>query len=138
MTYPLFCSISFCHCSGNFIMPSSQNFLSYWAKNSSRCLCSLQGLKYFSLREFCKNQSKWTSKDEISWWIKLQESELPSQAITALAGQLWNMCLVLSWWKIIHFLLTNSECFSSYAAFKLSNWEQYLELIVWFPKRNSQ
>ena len=33
----------------------------------------------------------------------------------------------------MRFLLTNSGCFSSSAAFSWSNWEQYLlELIVWF------
>ena len=48
-----------------------------------------------------------------------------------------SFCLViketcgLSWWKIMHFLFTNSGCFSSSAAFGWSNWEQYLlELIL--------
>ena len=46
--------------------------------------------------------------------------------------------LVLSWWKIMCFLLTNSRCFSSNAAFSRSNWEQYLlELIVWFSRSSS-
>ena len=37
-TYSHICSTTFCHFSGNFIIPSSQNFLSFWAKNCSRCL----------------------------------------------------------------------------------------------------
>ena len=43
--------------------------------------------------------------------------------------------LVLSWWKIMCFLLTKPACFSSSATFSWSNWEQYLlELIIWFSE----
>ena len=38
----------------------------------------------------------------------------------------------------MHFLFTNSGRFSMSAAFKWSNWEQYLlELTVWFSRRSS-
>ena len=36
--YSPFCSITFYYFSGNFIIPPSQNFLSYWAENCSRYL----------------------------------------------------------------------------------------------------
>ena len=43
--------------------------------------------------------------------------------------------LYLSWWKIMHFQLTNFGYFSLSAALSWSNWEQYLlELIIWFPE----
>ena len=46
--------------------------------------------------------------------------------------------LGLSWWKIMHFLFTNSGCFSSSAAFSWSDWEQYLlELILCSSRRSS-
>ena len=47
--------------------------------------------------------------------------------------------LTFYWWKIMHFLLTNSRCFSSSDAFSWSNWEQYLlELIIRFSRRSFQ
>ena len=47
--------------------------------------------------------------------------------------------LTFYWWKIMHFLLTNSRCLSSTAAaFSWSHREQYLlELIVWFSGKSS-
>ena len=50
--YSLFCcSTAFCHFSGNFVIPSSQNFLSLWAKNCSRCLLqSSRELNFFSIK----------------------------------------------------------------------------------------
>ena len=77
--YSPFCSTTFCHFSGNFIIPSSQNFLSFWAKNCSRCLLqSSKELKFFPLREFFKDLNKWKSEGA-------DESELPSQAVTVFA-----------------------------------------------------
>ena len=60
----------------------------------------------------------------------VDESELPSQAVTVLAIK--ETCgLVLSSWKILHFLLANSRRFLLSAAFSWSNLKQYLlELIV--------
>ena len=41
--YSPFCSTTFCHFSGNFIILCSQNFLSFWAKNCARCLLQSPG-----------------------------------------------------------------------------------------------
>ena len=47
--------------------------------------------------------------------------------------------LVLPWWMILHFLLTNSRRFSSSAAFSWFKWEEYLlELIVFLIDRICQ
>ena len=66
------------------------------------------------------------------------ESELPSQAVNGFAWSSKKRGLMLSWWEVMRFLLTNSGCFSSSAAFSSSNGEQYvLELTVWFSRRSS-
>ena len=70
-----FFSSTFCHFSGNSIIPSSQNFLSFWAKNCSRCLLqSSRELKFFPLREFFKDRNKWKSEGAMSGeygrWIR--------------------------------------------------------------------
>ena len=138
-TYSPFYSTTFCHFSGNFIISSSQNFLSFWAKNCSRCLLqSSRELKFFPLKEFCKDLNKWKSKGamsgEYSRWIRTSQPSCNSfyLVIKETCG------LALSWWKIMHFLLTNSGHFSLSAAFIWPNWEQYLlELIVWFSERSS-
>ena len=77
-TYSPFCSTTFCHFSGNFIIPSSQNLLSFWAKNCSRCLLqSSRELKFFSLSEFWKDRNKWKSKGAMSGeygrWIRISQ-----------------------------------------------------------------
>ena len=131
-------STTFCHFSGNLIIPSSQN-LSFWAKNCSRCLLqSSRELKYFPLREFCKDQNKWKSEGtmsgEYSRWIRTSQPRCNSFCLVIKE----TCALLLTWWKIMHFLLTNSGLFSLSAAFSWSNWEQYLlELIVWFSGRSS-
>ena len=138
-TYSPFCFTTFCHFSGNFIIPSSQNFLSFWAKNCSRCLLqSSRELKFFPLREFCKDQNKWKYEGAMSaaygGWIRTFQPSYNSfyLVIKETCG------LALSWWKIMHFLLTNSGRFLSNGIFSWSNWEQYLwELIVWFSRRSS-
>ena len=137
-TYSPFCSTTFCHFSGNFIIPSSQNFLSFWAKNCSRCLLQYsRELKFFPLREFCKDQNKWKSEGamsgEYSGWIRTSQPSCNSFCLV-----IKETCgLVLSWWKSMRFLLTNSGRFSL-SAFSWSNWEQFLlELIVWFSGRSS-
>ena len=137
--YSPFCPTTFCHFSGNFIIPSSPNFLSFWAKNCSRCLLqSFRELKFFLLREFCKDRSKWKSEgamsDENGGWVRTSQPSCNSfyLVIKETCG------LALSWWKITHFLLTNSGRFSSSAAFSWSYWEQcLLELIVCFSGRSS-
>ena len=73
-----FCSISSCHFSGNFIIPSSQNVLSFWAKNCSRCLLqSSRELKFSPLKEICKDQNKLKSKGvrsgEYGRWIRTSQ-----------------------------------------------------------------
>ena len=77
-TYSPFCSTTFCHFSGNFIIPYSQNFLSFWAKNCFRCLLqSYRELKIFPLREFCKDWDKWKSESAMSGeygrWIRTSQ-----------------------------------------------------------------
>ena len=133
-TYSPSYSTIFCHFSGNFIIPSSQNFLSVWAKNCSRCLLqSSRELKFFPLREFCKDQNQWKSEGampgEYSGWIRTSQPSCNSFCLV-----IKETCgLAVSWWKIMRFLLTNSGRFSSSGTFSWSNWEQYLlELIVWF------
>ena len=60
-------STIFCHFSGNFIISSSQNFLSFWTKNCSRCLWqSSRELNFFPLKEFCKDQNKGKFEGAIS------------------------------------------------------------------------
>ena len=50
-TYSPFCSTTFCYFSGNFVIPPSLNFLSFWAKNCSRYLLqSSRELKFFPWR----------------------------------------------------------------------------------------
>ena len=139
VTYSPFCSTTICHFAGNFIILSSQNFFSFWAKNCSRCLLqSFRELKLFPLREFCKDRNKWKSEGAMSGeygrWIRTSQPRCNSFCIV-----IKEICgLVLSWWKIIRFLLTDSGCFSSSAAFSWSNWEQYLlELIIWLSRRSS-
>ena len=75
-----------------------------------------QGIKIFSIK-FCKDQNKW----KYGGWIRTSQPSCNSfcLVINETCG------LELSWWKVMHFLLTNSGCFSSSAAFIWSNWEQY-------------
>ena len=134
-----FCSTTFCHLLGNFMIPSSQNFLFFWAKNCSRCLLQYsRELKYFPLREFYKDKNKWKSNGampgEYSRWIGTSQTSTNSFCLVIKGA-----CgLALSWWKITCFLLTNSGCFPSSAAFSWTNWKQFLlELIVWFSRRSS-
>ena len=112
--YSPFCSTTFCHFSGNFVIPSYQNFLSFWAKKCCRCLLqSSRKLKFFPLREFCKDWNKWISEGAMSGeygrWIRTSQPSCNSFCLV-----IKETCgLELSWWKIImHFLLTNSGCFS--------------------------
>ena len=77
-TYSASCSTTFCHFSDNFIIPSSQNLLSFWAKNCSRCLLqSSRELKFFPLRGFCKDWNKWKSEGAMSGeydrWIRTSQ-----------------------------------------------------------------
>ena len=69
-----------------------------------------------------------------AWWIRwMNQNFPPSYNIFCLIIK-ETYSLVLSWWKIMHFLLTNSGCSLLSAAFSWSNWEKYLELTVWFPE----
>ena len=138
-THSPFCSTTFCHFSGNFTIPSSPNFLPFWAKNCFRCLLqSSRKMKLLPLREFCKARNKWKSEGamsgEYSRWIRTSQPSCNRFCVV-----IKETCsLALSWWKIMRFLLTDSRCFSSSAAFSWSKWKQYLlELIVWFSRRSS-
>ena len=75
-----FCSAKFCHFSGNCIIASSQNFLSFWAKNCSRCLLQSSRKLFptgeiFSIKRICEDGNKWKSKgamsDEYGRWINV-------------------------------------------------------------------
>ena len=73
--YSPICSATFCHFSGNFRIPSSQDIWSFWAKNYSRFLLqSSRELKYSVLREFCedwnKEQSEGAVPGEYGGWIR--------------------------------------------------------------------
>ena len=132
-TFLFHCLLPF---SSNFIIPSSQNFLSFQANNCFRwlLLSSRDGIFFFPSGEFCENQNKWKSRDVTSGdyggWIMTSQSSCNSFCLV-----IKETCsLVLPWGDIMHFLLTNSGCFLSSAAFSWSNWEKYLELTVWFPE----
>ena len=111
-TYSPFFPTTFCQFPGNFTIPSSQNFLSFWARNCSRCLLqSSRELKFFPLREFCKERNKWKSEGSISGeysrWIRTSQPSCNSfcMVIKETYG------LALSWWKIMRFLLTTLDAF---------------------------
>ena len=68
--------------SGNFLIPSSQNILSYWAKNCSKCLSqSSRELKSFLLREYGKDRNAWKSEGSFSGkygeWIRSSQPSWP-------------------------------------------------------------
>ena len=74
-----------CHFLGNFIIPSSQNFLSFWAKNCSRWL--LQSSRNWSLlhwENFVETEIKGKLKVQ-SLVNMVDESELPSQGVATVA-----------------------------------------------------
>ena len=137
--YSSFCSSSYCHFSGKLIIYTLPKLLSLWAKNCSQSLlqCSRE-LNVFPMREFCKYWNKWTSEGavtgEYSEWIRTSQPSYNSFCLVVR-----ETCgLVLSWWKIMCFLLTNSRRFSLSDALSWSHWEQYLlEWIVWFSGRSS-
>ena len=118
-----FCFTIFCHFSGSFIIPSSQNFLSFWTKKLFFWQCLWQSsreMKFYPLKEFCKNWKKWKPKGaisgEYSGWIRT------SQATFCLVIK--ETCIVgIFWWKIMCFLLNNSRRFLSSIAFSWSNCE---------------
>ena len=127
-TFSPFRSTTFCHFSGTFIISSSQNFLPFWAKNCSRCLLqSSRELKFFPLREFCKDLNKWKSKGAISGeygsWIRTSQQSCNSFCLV-----IKETCgLALSWWRIMHFLLTNSGSFSLSVAF---SWSTFFSILM--------
>ena len=90
-------------------------------------------LKFFSLRESCKNWNK-------SEGAVMNELELPSHTVNSFYLVFKEICgLALPWWKIAYFLLTNSGCVLLSAAFGYSNLEHYLlKLTVWFSGRSSE
>ena len=97
-TYLLLCSTTFCHFSGNFLIPSSQNFWSSWTKNCSKCLLpSSRKLKFFPLRNFVK--AKINGHPKVRCLVNmLDEPDLPSQKHVLLHypnGRLCFLCLIL-------------------------------------------
>ena len=74
-TYSKLCSTIFCHFSGNFIIPSSQNFISFWAKNYFRCLLQFYGeVKFSPLTDIVKKINKWkpesAKSSEYGRWVR--------------------------------------------------------------------
>ena len=122
----------FCYFSGNFIISSSQNFLSFnkdLFKVLFKVFRKLNSFFFFLLREFCKD---WISKGTMPGEY-VDDSKFPSQTITIFAwlskkhmalrypdGRLCFFC-----WLIRHFLLS--------AVFSQSSWEQYLLGLFGFP-----
>ena len=99
---------------------------------------SLSGNLIFSQWEFIK--TKTNGHPKVQCVVNTADKpELPRQTVTNFYLIPKETCgLALSWWKVMHFLLTNSRCFSS-SGFSWSNWEQYLlELIFWFSTRSSK
>ena len=137
MTYSPFCSTIFCHFSDNFTILSSEKLLSFEQRTFPGAFYSLPGnWTFFPLTEFCKEWNKRTSEGAMSGeydgWIRTSQLSCNSFCLV-IRG---TCSFAVSWWKVVHFLLTNSIRFSSSAAFRWSNWEQYsLELIVWLSGR---
>ena len=118
------------------IIPSSQNFLYFWAKNCSRYpLQSSRELKFFPLRKFCKDQNKWTFEGvmsgECGGWIRT------SQTVTVFA---WSskkhavfhypdgrLC-------ILHWLILDAFY---WVVFSVGLNGSILGLITWFSGRSS-
>ena len=85
-TYSPFCPTTFCHFSGNLIIPSFQNFFYQFKQKTIPGILfqSSRKWKIFPLREFFKDQNKWISQGATSG-DTLDESELPRQAVTVSA-----------------------------------------------------
>ena len=65
--YLLFCFTTFCHFSGNFVIPSFQNVFLFLSKELSQLLFIVfQGIEIFPLRKFHKDQNKWVSESAMS------------------------------------------------------------------------
>ena len=97
----------------NFVIPSSQNLLSFWAKNCSRCLLqSSREWKFFLLREFCKDLNKWKTEGnmcgECIGWIRASQLSFNSFCLVIKKTR----GLVVFWWKSMCFLSINSRHFS--------------------------
>ena len=97
-TYSPFGSTTFRDFSGNFIIPSSQNFLSFWAKNCSRCLLqSSRELNIFPLREFCKDLNKWKSGGAVSGayggWMRTSQPSCNSFCLVM--KETCSLCVIL-------------------------------------------
>ena len=74
-----------------------------------------------------------------SWWIWQRNQNVPAKSNSFCLVIKEMFGLVLSWWKIMHFLFTYSRYFFSSAAYNWSNWEQSLsELIVCFPEPHNR
>ena len=93
-------------------------------------------LKFFPLREFCKERNKWKSEGAMSGeyggWIRTSQPSCNSFCLVI--KETWGLAVFQ--WKITHFLLTNYRIFLLGVAFSWSSWKLYLlELIVWFSKQ---
>lgn len=116
-----FCSTIFCHFSGNFVIPFSQNFLSFWAKNCSRCpLQSSKKWKFFPLRKFCKD---WNNGSFNVWWIWQMDQNLLTKLHIFCLVILETRGLVWSSWEIMFSFYLIWMLFMS-TAFSWSNWAQ--------------
>ena len=87
-------------------------FLSFWAKNPSRYLLySSRELKFFAISKFCKDKNKWKSEgvtsNKYGRWIRTSQTSCNSFCM--IIKETWG--LLLSWWKIMHYLLPILEAF---------------------------
>ena len=75
------CSATFCHFPGNFIIPSSQDLLSFWANSCSRCLfffLVFQGFGNFSIMRSFKRQKQIEIQRCNVWWIEWMNQNFPA------------------------------------------------------------
>lgn len=94
--YSSFCSTTFCHFSGNFIISSSPIFFIFFSKDLFQVsFIAFQGTEIL-LREFCKN-FKWKTKRCNVWWIQQINQNLPAKLQQFLPGHQRNMqsCSIL-------------------------------------------
>ena len=103
----------------NFVF--SKLFISLSKKLFQLPFTVFQGIEIFPLREFCKDWNKWISEGAMSGehggGIRTFQPRSNSFAWSS------KKCVILlSWWKVMHFLLINYRWFLSSTAFSWPSW----------------
>ena len=75
-TYSPFCSNTFCYFLGNFIIPSSPNFLSFWAKTVPG---AFQGTGIFSIKRILWGPKQMDIWRHNVWWIRQMNQNFPAK-----------------------------------------------------------